>query len=84
VCVCVCVCVCLCACDVTGHKQKDLVRISGGLDVYLNVFCQVASFMVNKVGGASSMHRSDKVNPQQSNESNTPNRDLSMASKNIK
>ncbi len=31
----------LCAYDVTGHEQKDLVRISQGLDIYFNVFCQV-------------------------------------------
>lgn len=43
--VCVCVCACehasLCANDVTGHEQKDLVRISQGLDIYFNVFCRV-------------------------------------------
>lgn len=31
----------LCAYDVTEHEQKDLVRISQGLDIYFNVFCQV-------------------------------------------
>ena len=31
----------LLAYDVTGHEQKDLVRISQGLDVYFNVFCRV-------------------------------------------
>lgn len=31
----------LSAYDVTGHGQKDLARISQGLDIYFNFFCQV-------------------------------------------
>lgn len=38
---CVCESMPLSAYDVTGHEQKDLVRISRGLDIYFNFFCQV-------------------------------------------
>lgn len=31
----------LSAYDVTGHEQKDLLRISQGLDIYFHFFCQI-------------------------------------------
>lgn len=46
----------LSAYDVTGHEQKDLVRISQGLDIYFNVFCRVKCVIcrLNEVGQAAS------------------------------
>lgn len=51
--------------DVTGHGQKDLARISQGLDIYFNFFCQVkcvicSSYEQSGPGGAVAFEWAEK------------------------